>query len=137
MPIQITDRPYVGPLIGRNNDPKLFRYVRLNKGLSFTNGNSKIDCKLIEAGNRTVKLELDYSSALSEINIGRKSDSAKTAPTYEVLEQNDDLGKATISVALNAYFEMPGLGVFRIEKKGRELVVFYINPDNGTSVEAI
>ena len=137
MPIQITDRPYIGPSIGRNNTSDFFRYVRLHRGLSFTNGNSKVDCKLIGVSNRAVQLELDYSSTLSGVNIGRNPGSTKTAPTYEVLEKNDDLGKVVISVASNAYFEMPGLGVFRLEKKGKDLVVFYINPDNGTNIEAI
>ncbi len=135
--IKITERPYVGPLIGINNDSQIFRYVRLNKGLSFEKGDSKIQCKLIEVANRTVKLELDSSSELSEVNIGRQLGSAKTAPTYEELERNDDLGKVVVKVALNAYFEMAGLGVFRLEKKGKELVVFHINPNEGTNVKAI
>ena len=137
MPIQITSEPYIGPLINRGNNSELFKYVRLNKGLSFQNGDSRVDCTVIEIANRIVKLELDYSSAFSRVNIGRKPDSTKKAPTHEVLEKNDDLGKAIISVALNTYFEMPGLGVFRLEKKGKELIVFNINPDEGTSIRAI
>ena len=137
MPIQITSEPYIGPLINRGNSSEIFKYVRLNKGLSFQNGDSKVDCTVIEIANKTVKLQLDYSSALSRVNIGRKPDSTKRAQTHEILEENDDLGKVVINVALNAYFEMPGLGVFRLEKKGKELIVFNINPDKGTNVRAI